>query len=65
MSPVMVSDPVAWSTSLSFERTITSTAVLRAVASMSSLAIGVSFTQVMANDPVAMLLVAPDPSSTW
>lgn len=39
--------------------------MLRAVMAESSKAVGRSFTQVIANDPVAVLLVAPDPSLTW
>jgi hypothetical protein len=65
VSPVIVSEPVAWSASVSFSRTMISTLVLRRVAPVSFWATGASLIQVMTNDPVATLLVAPLPSTTW
>ena len=54
-----------WSVSVSLERTSTVTAALRFVVSESLTAIGASLTQVITNEPVAMLLVAPEASRSW
>lgn len=54
-----------WSTSVSFERTATRTAVFLMVASESLTATGASFAHVTTNEPVALFDVLPEASRAW
>jgi hypothetical protein len=64
VSPVIESEsPV--SGSVSFERTNTLTAVFLLVAAESLFAVGVSFTQLTVNEPVAVFESDPLASTAW
>lgn len=65
VNPVILRDHVRLSTSVSFVITSIRNDISSEPVKLSSFAVGASFTQVIANDPVATLLVAPEASVTW